>query len=311
MQAVKSLRCRVLGTVLVMALLSACTTASSSTSPMVGQSFTDCHAVCPEMVVIPAGRFMMGSSDTDAEGAANERPQHEVVIAQAFAMGRYEVTRAQFARFVRATQRDMHRCAGENQPWSGKWDHEHDYVNPGFNQTDHDPVVCVSWDDADEYAQWLSMLTGHRYRLPSETEWEYAARAGSRTARYWGEVINEQCRYGNGQADVALELSAQTAGIAQCNDGFRFTAPVGSFRANAFGLYDMLGNAMEWVADCGHASHAGALSDGKVRPGGDCANHIIRGGSWRAEPRQMRATYRYPQSNVRVYVFGLRLVREL
>jgi formylglycine-generating enzyme required for sulfatase activity len=153
--------------------------------------------------------------------------------------------------------------------------------NPGFEQSYYDPVVCVSWADARAYAAWLSQITGLRYRLPSEAEWEYAARAGTATARYWGDDMAQICTYAN-----VLEVGIQ------CADGHLNTAPVGTFRANAFGLFDMLGNVSEWTEDCWFPTHDGAPTDGGARSGSDCAQRVLRGGSWNADPWRVRAATR-------------------
>jgi formylglycine-generating enzyme required for sulfatase activity len=224
----------------------------------------DC-AQCPEMVRIRPGSFMMGSNPGDQEHEADEAPQHRVTISQAFSLGKYEVTRGEFAAFVQASG---HQAQG-------------DWRNAGFAQTDRDPVVNVSWDDARAYAAWLGKTTGKTYRLPTEAEWEYAARAGTTTTRYWGDSRQDACRYANAD-DAAFG----------CTDGFRNTAPAGRFQPNAFGLYDMLGNVWEWTADCWVADYNGAPANGEARTGGDCARRTVRGGSWGSSPGDVRSAGR-------------------
>jgi formylglycine-generating enzyme required for sulfatase activity len=245
-----------------------------------GQTFRDC-ADCPEMMVIPPGEFMMGTSNEEAaredlssNWAAQERPRHKVTVGSAFALGKYPVTRGEYARFAQATGHNGAGCNG----WTGstfELDGGKSWRNPGFAQSEQDPVVCVNWDDAKAYLAWLSQTTGKAYRLPSEAEWEYAARAGTATAYWWGDEI------GRNRADCN--------GCGSQWDGKR-TAPVGSFQANPFGLHDILGNAWQWVEDCWVGNYAGAPSDAGIIPAsGDCGRHVQRGGSWTIDPRNVRA----------------------
>ena len=167
------------------------------------------------------------------------------------------------------------------------------------NREDH-PVACVSWNDAQAYVDWLSEETGERYRLPMEAEWEYAARAGTPSARYWGEDPNEACRYANvydrgSEAALKREYTI-TWKPHECEDGFKKTAPAGSLEPNPFGLYDMLGNVWEWVQDCWHDNYQG---DGRPDDGsaweaesGQCVLRVVRGGSWFSHPRWVRSATR-------------------
>ena len=240
-----------------------------------GDTFRDCPE-CPEMVVVREGRFRMGST----AGHDDELPVHEVTIARQFAVGVNEVTRGEFARFVSATGRSM-----GNACWTyegGEWKERsgRHWRSPGFSQTDSHPVVCVSWSDAKAYVRWLSRETGEAYRLLSEAEWEYVARAGTTTAYWWGNGIGRsRANCGDG-----------------CGDSYRYTAPVGSFSANPFGLYDMHGNVWEWVEDCWNGSYRGAPSDGSAWTSGDCARRVLRGGSWHFSPRGLRSAIRFRYS---------------
>ena len=220
--------------------------------------FRDCPD-CPEMVRIPSGNFLMGSphSVTQAEKvplkrAKRERPVHRVHIA-AFALGRYEVTRRQYAAFVAASG---YRKPGGCKYWTGeKFEiaDDKDWRDPGYPQRDDHPAVCISWDDAKTYVAWLAARTGKPYRLPSEAEWEYAARANTGTPRFWGTDPASACTHANVFDLKGAENGAfPTMTPHNCNDGFLQTAPVGSFRANAFGLHDTAGNAWEWTEDCWH-----------------------------------------------------------
>ncbi len=261
-------------------------------APGAGTVFRDCD-VCPEMVVVPPGRFVMGSPESETErwGTDREGPQHEVTIARALAVGRFEVTRAQFAGFVEETKHAVAGCTG----WTGaRWrsDPARSWREAGFSQTDRDPVVCVSWADAQAYARWLARKTGKRHRLLSEGEWEYAARAGTATARYWGGSAEDGCRYANlGDLEMRRTLGFEPA--ADCSDGHAHTAPVGSYQPNAFGLYDMLGNAWEWTGDCWHESYRGAPADGSAwAESAGCERRVARGASFSSNPRNVRSANR-------------------
>jgi formylglycine-generating enzyme required for sulfatase activity len=223
----------------------------------------DCSQ-CPEMVRLRPGSFTMGSPSGEPGREYIEGPQHRVAIGYAFSLGRYEVTRAEFAEFVAATG---HRAAG-------------DWRNPGFSQTDRDPVVNVSWNDAKAYVAWLSQMTGKSYRLPTESEWEYAARAGTETVRFWGNDDKDGCAYANAQF--------------RCPNPYANTAPVGRFKPNQFGLHDMLGNVWEWTEDCwaDREGYAGSPTDGSASSSGDCARRVLRGGSWGSQPRNVRSASR-------------------
>ena len=154
------------------------------------------------------------------------------------------------------------------------------------------PVINVSWEDAQEYVRWLSRETGEDYRLLSEAEWEYVARAGTTTARYWGESEVGQCRYGNGYDQSAHLKHNLLWDPVACTDGYSDTAPVGFFRPNAFGLHDVLGNIYEWTQDCWHGRYLGAPADGSAWQSGDCSDRVLRGGSWKFHPRILRSALR-------------------
>jgi len=257
---------------------------------------------CPPMIAVPAGSFTMGSSGTetveqgaDARRVSNERPAHEVTIVRSFRLGAREVTRGEFARFVAETGRPVHGCANwENDGWVQH--PELSWRDPGFAQDDDHPVVCVSWQDAQAYIAWLNARTGRSFRLPSEAEWEYAARAGHRGQHHWSQD-EEACTHANAADRAAAEADGlpRRAGIIfDCDDGYAHTAPVGRFRANGFGLHDMLGNAWEWVDDCYAGSYDGAPVDGTARIDGDCASRVLRGGSWKYPARTSRFAIRGP-----------------
>jgi len=281
-----------------------------------GTVFQDCPD-CPRMVVIPVGEFVMGSPASESGRGTDEGPQRQMAIAQPYALGRGEVTVAEFRRFVEESgykteaERDARAqgCSGfiyeaGSQPVTS-------WRNPGLAQADSHPVLCVSWNDARAYAQWLSKKTGKRYRLPTEAEWEFGARAGSASARYWGEDPGQACKYAN----VADQSRIQTWGFGQkheCTDGHYFTAPVAGYAPNRFGLYDMLGNVWEWTEDCWNAGYAGAPSDGSAWLAGDCAQRVSRGGSWSTVPRFARSATRHKNTaDHRDNLTGFRLARTL
>ena len=260
-----------------------------------GRRFRDCDGTwCPEMVVVPAGSYMMGSPESEAGRNDDEGPQHRVRIAKPFAVGVMEVTRGEFARFVHDTGHSTGNACVTYE--GGEWEQRsgRSWRNPGFNQTDGHPVVCVSWEDAQAYVKWLSRETGERYRLLSEAQWEYVARVGTRTSRYWGDGETRQCAHANG-ADRALKrrYGDWKWTVASCDDGRIHTAPVGSYRANGYGLHDVLGNGWEWVEDCWHDGYGGAPGDGRAwTVGGDCSRRVLRGGSWIIRPQGLRSAYR-------------------
>ncbi len=252
-----------------------------------GETFRDCPT-CPELVMVPAGTFLMSSPSYEVGREEDEGPVHQVTIGQPFAVGKYEVTVGEYRHFVSTTGYE-----GESgcSVWTGKeWEEEkgRTWRDPGYRQTERDPVVCVSWRDAHAYAEWLSRQTDKTYRLLSEAEWEYVARAGTKTARYWGEREDGQCRYANG-ADSRTDRNWRIT----CDDGYARTAPVGSYAANRFGLYDVLGNVWEWVQDCWNEHYADAPGDGRAWETGNCSRRVGRGGSWDNSPRHLRSASRY------------------
>ena len=276
----------------------------------VREVFRDCPK-CPELVVVPAGSFQMGSPSLEAGRNANEGPVHEVVIAEPFAVGVYEVTRGQWSAFVSQTGHATGDGCWSYEGW--KWEERsgRSWRNPGFAQSDGHPVMCVSWEDARSYVEWLSGKTGEEYRLLSESEWEYVARAGTRTWRYWGNSETGQCRYANG-LDRAAERRYSTRTVASCDDGHVHTAAVGSYEGNGYGLHDVLGNVLEWTADCWNDSYHGAPRDGSAWERGDCSGRVLRGGSWVDTPRILRSAFRVGYSTgSRSNHIGYRVARTL
>jgi len=238
-----------------------------------------------------------------------ERPRHEVRIPQTLAVGRFEITRRQYAAFVE----DSHyKTEGSCYVWVGSdWVNQpgRNWRDPDIKQEDDHPVVCVNWLDAKAYVAWLSMKTGKPYRLLSEAEWEYAARAGTRTSRYWGDDPELACDFANVHDNVTQQYRHFDWEPHNCKDGFVETAPVGKFKPNNFGLYDMLGNVWEWVEDCQSVNYIGAPKDGSAKVVDDCVRRVYRGGGW-SGPAAVRAAVRNSNpASYRSQLLGFRVVR--
>jgi formylglycine-generating enzyme required for sulfatase activity len=265
-----------------------------------GQTFRDCPD-CPEMVVAPAGSFMMGSPANEQGRDDTEGPQRRVNIRQ-FAVGKFDVTRGQWAAFVSATNRSTIGGCAWAGPSNEKLDPKVSWRKLGFRQDDSHPVVCVTWQDAQDYVHWLSQRTRHKYRLLSEAEWEYTARAGTTTAYPWGpSATHDNANYG---ADDCC------SGLASGRDQWVQTSPVGSFPPNNFGLHDMHGNVLQWVQDCFAGSYSGLPTDGsayeeavQLKTAGpfpsldmtgtnSCSYRMVRGGDWGDPPSMIRSAFR-------------------
>jgi formylglycine-generating enzyme required for sulfatase activity len=234
-------------------------TAAAERALKPGDSFRECAKDCPEMVVVPAGEFMMGSRADERDHYSNEDPLHRVTIARPLAVSKFEVTFKQWDACVA-----VGACA---------------HVPDSNMGRETRPLINVSWDDVQQYVAWFSKMTDRPYRLLSEAEWEYAARAGTTTAYSWGDEIGKN--------------NANCNGCGSEWDS-RGTAPVGSFAPNQFGLYDMHGNVWEWVEDCLHTNYEGAPKDGSAWIAqGDCNNRVIRGGSWIGYAVGLRSALRF------------------
>ena len=227
-------------------------------------SFKECD-VCPELVVVPAGSFLMGSSDDENAREKNEGPQHRVTFARSFAVGRFAVTFDEWDACVADGG-----CNGYT-PYDGGW-----------GRGRH-PVIYVSWDDANLYAAWLSRKTGKIYRLLSEAEREYVTRAGTTTPFWWGASISTR------QANY---FDNEMLGSRSKEENRQHTLPVDSFQPNPWGLYQVHGNVSDWTQDCYHDGYAGAPSDGSAWTSGDCSRRVVRGGAWYDTPENLRAASR-------------------
>ena len=252
----------------------------------IGDVFRDCP-ICPEMVILPPGSFLMGWSEPqrgDTDPGWEETPHHPVTIGQPIAVGRYEVTFDEWDA-----------CVAEKGCY--------EYDDEEWGRANR-PVINVDWDDVQGYLTWLSNKTGKPYRLLSEAEWEYAARAGTTTTNYWGadnSSSSDICSYANVGSSVY-----------RCSKkGKNRTVPVGSFRPNRFGLYDMIGNVQEWTADCWHENYEGAPSDGSAWEQDDCTYRVTRGGSWDDHyTRYFRSASRRRETWRRAYI-GFRVARTM
>lgn len=296
-------------------MLASCATGgmAAQDAANVGSVFRDCPN-CPEMVVVPPGRFVMGSAESEPIRDKDEGPQREVNIVSAFAVSRFEVTRGQFRQFVEETgYKAARNCsvftgARSERVESKSWE------DPNFAQTDAHPVSCITWLDAKAYVGWIAAKTSKPYRLLSEAEWEYVARAGSSGHYAFGDNADDLCAHGNIADDSAREAGGlPTWTYAKCRDGFGLgTAPVGTFRPNPFGLYDMYGNVWEWVEDCARDTYAGAPVDGSAVVTPDCAARVDRGGGLYNNRGTNRSAERafYPPTGNSANI-GLRLARTL
>ncbi len=243
----------------------------------VSGNFHECAKDCPEMIVVPAGQFIMGSPPAEKDRFQNESPQHQITIARPFAVSKFDVTFDDWDACV-----SVGGCPKADDQGYGRG---------------RRPVINVSWDDAKLYVSWLSKMTGKPYRLLTEAEWEYVARAGTTTAFYWGDNLND--------------------GGAPCNGcgsewDLQRTSPVGSFKPNAFGLFDMIGNVWQWVEDCYHDNYVGAPTDGSAWFGNDCSLHVVRGGAYNRGPRPARLAARFGRAPAaRIGNGGFRVARTL
>jgi formylglycine-generating enzyme required for sulfatase activity len=287
------------------------------------------------MVLIPAGEFKMGSAESAKDTAAffnktygedflkadyfkDEHPRHRVRIRRPFYLGTYHVTRGQFRQFVKDTGYKTEAEKGEDSGALG-WNPEkkayafnkdYSWRNAGFEQSDEHPVVNVSWNDAVAFCQWLSRKEGKTYRLPTEAEWEYACRAGTTTRYYSGDDPETLVKVGNVADTAAKAKFPDWIYTIKASDGYVFTAPVGKFKPNAFGLYDMHGNALQWCADWyGLEYYAKSLANDPTGPdSGDV--RVLRGGSWIDWPCSSRSAGRSrgPPGN-RYDFMGFRVAR--
>jgi formylglycine-generating enzyme required for sulfatase activity len=283
--------------------------------------FTDGSRYAPVVVVVSSGSFVMGSRENERERTEAEGPQHRVTFARGFALGQREVTVGEFAAFVADTG---YRTRAERDGGSSAWDEElgqlaerpeinwrHDYA--GAQAAEDLPVLHVSWEDATAFVQWLSAQTGRSFRLPSEAEFEYALRAGTRSVYWWGDgrplETVENLAGENDRSPTGRRFSNQFRGYGDDHFG---PAPAGSFAPNPWGLHDLAGNVAEWTQDCWHSSYVRAPDNGLPWENPGCARRVIRGGYWASAPRQVRSASRVSAPpNLRTPQVGFRVARDL
>ena len=280
--------------------------------------FRDCGD-CPEMLRVPAGTFVMGTPTADPRAPATRAESQAVIvrIPKPFALGRVEVTRREYRAFVTDSGYDV---PGACRSWDealGRFseDRSRDWARPGRPREPRDdhPVACVSWNDAKAYVRWLAHRTTKPYRLPSEAEWEYAARAGGSTLRPWGDAATDGCEFANLYDLSGRESYALGWEPVRCRDGYPDVAPTGALRANAYGLHDMLGNLAEWVEDCATDSYIGRPRDARawVWAGGG-TRRVQRGGSWVSPAERARSAYREAgEASERADYLGFRVALDL
>jgi formylglycine-generating enzyme required for sulfatase activity len=290
-----------------------------------GTTLRDCDD-CPELVIVPSGRFTMGSSESEVGRWPTEGPQRSIVMPAPFAVGRYAITRDQFEAFVNATGYLYgDGCQVEH---NGTWllRREINYRAPGFPQDGRHPAVCISWDDAKAYVAWLSSKTGKNFRLLTEAEREYVTRAGNTTPYWWGSSLRPDWanydkrertprdgRSGSARdtkkASLPLPSSASNAAATLVPSG---TVPVNSFSPNPWGLYQVHGNVAEWVEDCWNKTYSGLAAEPLAATQGDCERRVLRGGAWSYWPSDIRAAYREAARKGDRYVHvGFRIARDL
>lgn len=280
---------------------------------------TDCD-VCPELVRIEPGVFQMGTADDEQLPSEvplvrikEERPAHRVQIDYPFAIGRYEVSISEFAVFVAETDFETEQCFGlVGAAWellpTANW------RDPGFVVTDDHPATCLSYDNFAVYLQWLSARTGQTYRFPTEAEWEFAARSGLGDEPALASLGVLACQHLNGADSQFKQAYSKDwkPGFFDCDDGYAALAPVGSYKPNQLGMFDVFGNVSEWTEDCSGASHEGAPTDGSARQLDPCGARVLKGGSWSGGPGFLRPAIRGGFPNIlRGDGHGLRVLREL
>jgi formylglycine-generating enzyme required for sulfatase activity len=280
-------------------------------------------AACPELAQVPPGQFLLGSAPDAAEldPHTGESPAVALAFTRPFLISKREITVSEFRRFVEATGAEP---APGGRIWlGGPWVTERDrsWRDPGFLQPprDDEPVVCVSWDDARAYAEWLSQQSGKRYRLPSEAEWEYVARGGTSFPRFWGEqdsredlALSQACDYANVYDRSAVESLKLPWPNARCDDRAPARAPAGQYNPLAVGVHGEIGTARDWVMDCYTASYLGRPDDLRAWTWqGGCERRSVRGGSWASRPRDARAPARSGElTGLRQSDLGFRVARD-
>ena len=286
-----------------------------------GANFRDCED-CPMMTVIAPGSFIMGSNKTERMRGNEIRPEgpiRKMTISKYFAVGTFEITNLEWGLFIDDTG---YSPTNSCEVWGAKGSVDgYNWKNPGLDSLpkDNEPVVCITWKDAKAYVSWLAQFTGHKYRLLTEAEWEYVAKAGSDQMWPWGEDVNEICKYGNvfditGTTEKRSATNDNAAAKSvDCDDGFKHVASIGSFLPNAFGLYDTIGNVWEWTEDCSVKFYDESITDETAfQVSGQCKKRSVRSGSWRTRISRHRTSFRgRDPEDIAYHHFGLRVARDL
>jgi formylglycine-generating enzyme required for sulfatase activity len=311
--------CPVTGNIQILLVASALMASTCANKPHPTPGGVITNSLGMRLVYVPPGQFTMGSPRDTAMADDDEMPPHRVRITRGFYLGQNEVTQGQFARFAEDA---VWETQAEREGWSYAWKNGSFQIvsgacffRVGFPQADDHPVVCVSWDDAVEFCRWLGHREGRRYRLPSEAEWEYACRAGGQTAYQWGDAPGDGAGWCNVADPTAKEEFSKVASpsvLFPWSDGYTFTAPVGRFRPNAFGLYDMHGNVLEFCSDWYGQDYYEVGP--KIDPAGPVRGEfrVLRGGDWSSYPKGCRAAKRYrDRPSIRCSNLGFRVVLDL
>lgn len=294
---------------------------SNSKKYRAGDMFSDCMQ-CPQMVVIPDGQSLIGSNINDNEKGhysageagrgATEKPEFTVTLPQ-FSLSKTEITRGQFKKFIESSSYSPSAGCWVFKTALWKFYKKRNWENPGFKQDDNHPVVCVNWNDAQAYVEWLSDKVDKTYRLASEAEWEYAARGGNETTFAWGNSISRACEFNN-VYDILGHQTIKSKWLKNvpCEDGAIYTNSVAQYKANGFGLYDMSGNVMEWVDDCWFNHHDVSNTTGKSRRGGVCTKRVQKGSNYQFSQLSLRPAARWSdEPNDRTIYVGFRVMRVL
>ena len=275
-------------------------------------TFADCEH-CPSMVALAGGTLLMGAPEeriSAGDFSANQGPQRLVQVAP-FAIGQHEITLAQFSDFLDRSgyPRPSGCVTWEDGVESNRDDRSID--NPGYEQGPDHPVVCVTWHDAQAYVDWLSRETGETYRLPTEAEWEYAARAGSDARFFFGQDVEAICRFDN-IGDAAARARWPNWETTSCHDGHVFSSPAGAYQPNPFGIFDLYGNAREWVRDCWHNTYQNAPESSEAWVDVICNTRVARGGSWDSKPSLVGSSWRWSlPAGTRDFLYGFRVAKDL
>ncbi len=280
------------------------------------QSIDKGSYIQPSLVLIEAGSFIMGSD----KGANDEKPTHKVTIKKDFYIGKYEVSVKEFRKFIKDTHHITDtQNRGCNVLKDTNWVRKSDanWDNPYFSQMENSPVVCVSWNDTKAYTKWLSKKTGKRYRLPTESEWEFVARAGRDSEYSFGDNSDNFCSYGNGadqnaNSEIKKTYKNKKWRLLDCSDGYGYTSPVGSFKPNKWGVHDMYGNVWEWTEDWYADNYNNTPTDGSINKTGEQEYRVLRGGSWGSNSDGLRSAIRIRVFPLNTFnVAGFRLLQEL